>query len=139
MEIVAPADVATGVQRFLRDLGYDARADVPLDRGPGIIRVSRVAGRPHESRKGEQTSVLVEVWKEGQQSSFMLARELWARFAAISINDQSAIPGLLTYEAIPSMPVENPDVHAPRFSRHQFTVEMLVGFDKITIPEEGAA
>lgn len=136
MEIALPADVATGVQRFLRDKGFDARSDAPLDRKPGLVRVSRTGGSP-TSPKTETAQVLIEVWDVSQQASFELARRVWAAFAIVSQDHQEAFPGLLCYKATPSIPLCYPDANAPNLERHQFTVSMVVRFDRATIGEDG--
>ncbi|QOR47582.1 hypothetical protein INS90_10105 [Trueperella pecoris] len=127
--IPVPADVATGVQRFLRDRGFNAMADVPLDRGAGLVRVSRVGGTIRNQRQ-EEAKVLVEVWENGQQASFLLARRVWKEFAKVSREDSGAFPGLYQYDTVPGVPVEYPDPYAEALSRHQFTVDMLVRFDE---------
>lgn len=133
--LYGPADVATGVQRFLRGLGFDARAQAPLDKSARMVRVSKIAGSP-QTAKTETATVLIEVWDTTQVDSFYLARDIWARFAQVSKDDQGEFPGLVCYSAVPSMPVEYPDPDTPRMSRHQFTVDMHVEFDKLTITEK---
>lgn len=135
MSVFAPADIATGVQRFLRDRGYDARAEIPLDMAPGLVHVTKTGGQP-VSAKQERALVVVSVWKDSQRESFYFARDIWALFAGVSRDDQDAFPGLVVYEAVPSMPVEYPDPDS-RLVRHQFTVSMTVGFDQISKPNEG--
>lgn len=132
-EMYAPADIVTGVLRFLRSLGFDARADVPLDSERGLVRVSRISGDP-ATAKTEVAQILIEAWHVSQPESFRFARDIWARFALVSKNDQDAFPGIICYEAIPSMPVQFPDPDRDRLFRHQFTVNMHVEFDKLVIP-----
>ncbi|MGV9196726.1 hypothetical protein ACTOVL_05950 [Arcanobacterium canis] len=105
--VYGPADVATGVLRFLRGHEVDAVAEVPLDMRPGTVHASRVAGEPISAVQ-ESASVLIECWDSTQRASFALARRLWALFAAVSRKNQEAFPGLTVFEATPSMPVEYP-------------------------------
>lgn len=128
-----PADVATAVQRFLRDKGFDAVADVPLDRVAGTVRVSRTAGEPLNPRQ-ERARVLIEVWEHGQRESFLLARRVWLAFANVARDEPGAFPGIYQYETIPGIPVEYPDPYAELLSRHQFEVQMLVRFDEEEVP-----
>lgn len=129
-----PADVATAVQRFLRDKGFDAVADVPLDRRvAGTVRVSRTAGEPLNPRQ-ERARVLIEVWEHGQRESFLLARRVWLAFANVARDEPGAFPGIYQYETIPGIPVEYPDPYAELLSRHQFEVQMLVRFDEEEVP-----
>lgn len=124
-----PADVATAVQRFLRGKGFNAVADVPLDRVAGTVRVSRTAGEPLNPRQ-EQARVLIEVWEHGQRESFLLARRVWLAFANVARDEPGAFPGIYQYETVPGIPVEFPDPYAELMSRHQFEVTMLVRFDE---------
>ncbi|WP_126416356.1 hypothetical protein [Trueperella bialowiezensis] len=102
----------------------------------GLVRVSRTGGSPINAKQ-ERAQVLIEVWADSQRDSFLLARRLWARFASVSREDQAAFPGLVVYEAVPSMPVEYPDPDT-RLVRHQFTVSMIVGLDVIDLPDKQA-
>ena len=133
--LYAPADVVTAVLRFLRGYGYDARASVPLDAPARTVHVSRVGGSP-ATPKTEHATVLIEAWHTNQKDSFLFARELWARFAVISQDDQDAFPGIVCYRAVPGLPVEYPDADRQRLVRHQFTVDMHVEFDTLTISEK---
>lgn len=128
-----PADVATAVQRFLRGKGFDAVADVSLDRVAGTVRVSRTAGEPLNPRQ-ERARVLIEVWEHGQRESFLLARRVWLAFANVARDEPGAFPGIYQYETIPGIPVEYPDPYAELLSRHQFEVQMLVRFDEEEVP-----
>ncbi|WP_216395530.1 hypothetical protein [Arcanobacterium phocae] len=132
MKIVTPADVATAVQRFLRDRDYDARSRLPIDIPNGTVRVSRVGG-DIQTVKSENATVLIELWESDQRKCFEEIRKIWSLFAAIPEDEQYELPGVVTYSVYPSMPVEYPDDGAPNQSRHQFTLRLHVEMDEIEI------
>lgn len=132
-EVFAPADVVAGVIGFLRKHGVDAASKIPLDRDSGFVRVTRVGGQPLNQMQ-EQAEILIETWETSQGESFNLARRLWGLFALVSVDDQTAFPGITCYKAVPSsMPVQYPDVNAPALDRHQFTVSMTVKLERIQV------
>ncbi|RTE50391.1 hypothetical protein [Actinobaculum sp. 352] len=131
-EIYGPADVVAGLVGFLRGHGINAATRVPLERAPGMVRVSRQGGGPVNELQ-DQAVMLVEVWAEDQPAAFDLARKIWGLVAAVSVNDQGAFPGLVTYRASPNIPVQYPDEYAPELDRHQLTVDMLVRFEPMEV------
>ena len=130
--VPAPADVVAGVVEFLRERGYPARTQNSLDPEPGAIKVTRTGGQM--VGKQDNAQVLIEVWHASQPECFDLAREIWGQFAAVSRNDQHAFPGLVVYEATPSIPLQYPDPRLPELDRHQFIVSMLVKWEEMNVP-----
>ena len=131
--VPGPADVVAGVIAFLRQLGYPASTQMPLDPPPGTIKVTRTGGRM--DGKVDRAEVLIEVWEADQSSCFELARQVWAQFAAVSRDDQEAFPGLVCYGAVPSIPLQYPDPRLEHLDRHQFIVSMAVSWEETHVPE----
>lgn len=131
MEIYGPPDVVGAVVAYLRGRGVDARTRVPVDRAPGMVRVSRVGGEP-ENAYQDRARVLVEVWEASQAASFDAARSLWAAFAVIETQD--ALPGLIAHHVAPAgMPLQFPDDHAVDLDRHQFEVDVYARMEAMEV------
>lgn len=130
--VYAPPDVVAGLVGFLRKRGVNARTRVPLDRAPGLVRVTRTGGGPINPSQ-DDAQLLIEVWEADQAACFDLARTIWGMLALVSRDDQDAFPGLICYEAVPSVPIQYPDPDAPRLDRHQLTVRMICRLEQITI------
>lgn len=124
-EIYGPADVVAGMVGFLRGRGIPASTRVPNQRIPGMVRVTRIGGQPL-SLYQDDARLLIEIWESTHELAFDLARRIWGMLAAVSEDDQSAFPGLVTYRAAPDIPVQHPDEYSPELDRHQMTVRMLV-------------
>lgn len=131
--IWGPADVTASLVAYYRGRGYNARTRVPIERAPGMIRVTRTGGGPVNEAQDE-ARMLVEVWESTQAKAFDLARDLWALLAVIDEGDQDALPGLTTYLVVPDFPVQYPDDLAPDLDRHQFTVTARVAFEEVNVP-----
>lgn len=129
----APPDVVAALVGYLRGYGFDAATKVPAEREPGMVRVSRVGGAPR-SLVQDEAEILIECWHTDQGESFDLARAIWVLIA--SIEDQEAIPGLVTHHIEPtSSLLQFPDEQAPDMDRHQLTCRLLVAMDEIEVPE----
>lgn len=131
--IWGPADVTAALIGFFRARGIEARSRVPLERAPGMVRVTRVGGGPANAAQDE-AHLVIEVWESSQPAAFDLARSLWAMLAVIDEGDQEAIPGLITYSIVPDFPVQLPDEFSPELDRAQFTVTARVAFEEVSIP-----
>lgn len=131
-QIYGPADVVAGMIQFLRGKGINARSKVPNDRAPGMVRVTRTGGSP-KSFYEDDAQILIEVWDSSHEQSFDLARRIWGMIALVSEDDQEAFPGLVTYRAVPNIPIQYPDEHAPEMDRHQLTVQMLVRMEPLEV------
>src|SRR5690606_31261641 len=133
MEIYGPPDVVAGVVAFFQARGVDARTRVPVERAPGMVRVSRVGGQA-ENLYQDRPRILVESWHDTQPDSFDLSRSLWAMIAAVE--SQDALPGLVTHHIEPAtMPLQFPDDLAPDMDRHQFEIEAHVRMEPMTVPD----
>lgn len=132
VEIYGPADVVAGVINFLRARQVQAASRVPLERRPGMVRVNRVGGQPVNAYQDEAI-ILIEVWEASHEDAFDLARTIWGMIAAVSVDDQDAFPGLVTYKAVPDMPVQLPDEYSPELDRHQLTVTMNVRMEPMEV------
>jgi hypothetical protein len=121
-EVLVPLDVVASVIEYLRGKGLDARSQVPENRSPGMIRVSRVGGVPVRDRVRDQPRLLVECWERSQAQSFDLAQLVYAYLELAELAQALADIGATRVE--PSPPVDYGDPYAPEMWRHQLTVEM---------------
>lgn len=122
-DIVGPADVVTPVVLFLKDLGFQASAVAPEQKPPGTVRVSRTGGGP-VNQVQDVAEILIEAWELDTNRGFTLARDMWAAFARISRDDQEALPPLITYEAVPTVPLQHQDPYSEHLIRYQFTLSL---------------
>ncbi|UEJ84011.1 hypothetical protein Bra3105_06775 [Brachybacterium halotolerans subsp. kimchii] len=130
-QIYGPPNVVAGLIAFYVLHGVDARSRVPLERTPGMVRVSRIGGFP-ENPQQDHARLLVEVWEGDQEDSFNAARHLWGLVGAIE--DQEALPGLVTHHIEPAtMPSQFQDDDAPELDRHQFEIDAYVRMEPMEV------
>ena len=60
-----PRDVEADLVAGLAPFGIEAASEVPEDRGPGMVRVSRTGGALRHQKTRDGPEVLVETWGEG--------------------------------------------------------------------------
>lgn len=122
-EIVGPADVVTPVVLFLKQLGFQAAAVAPESKPPKTVRVSRTGGGPVNEVQ-DVAEVLIEAWELDTNRGWDLAIDMWKAFAGISKDDQHALPGLTTFEVVPTVPLQHQDPFTEDLIRYQFTLSL---------------
>lgn len=131
VEVNVPLDVEAGVVGWLRSMGWNAATQVPRDRAPGMIRVSRVGGTLIKDGVRDEPRVLVEGWASDQGESWDQIVRLFGLF--VYAGHHQAIPGLGVAKCKPNPPVTLEDYDAPELYRHQFEVELLTQMGRLTV------
>lgn len=120
---VAPADVVTPVVLFLKEKGFAASAVAPESKPHGTVRVSRTGGGPVNEVQ-DVAEILIEAWELDTNRGWNLALGIWKAFALISKDDQDALPGLTTFEVVPTVPLQHQDPYTEGLIRYQFMLSL---------------
>jgi hypothetical protein len=131
VEVVVPLDVEAGVIMWLRSMGVWASTQVPKDRTPGMIRVSRVGGELIKDGVRDQPRMLVEGWHVDQEKSWDQIIRLYGLF--VYAGQTQAIPAIGVTRCRPTPPVTLEDYDAPELYRHQFEVDMMTQMGTLTV------
>lgn len=130
--IDAPRDAEADLITALHGFGVTAQTLVPADRGPGLVRVSRVGGDLTAQKTRDRPLMLVEVWEKDSVSAWDAAVRVWAAVRTMG-HFQFLFDGLSMQNLELQAPRALDDDQAPGLFRVQFTAQYTVPLTTITL------
>lgn len=130
-----PRDVEADLVAGLATFGVVAAAEVPAEREPGMVRVSRTGGALRHQKTRDGPEVLVETWGEDAVEAFDTAQRVWAVFRTWEIRGYIA-PGVVVHDMDLDVPRTRDDELAPELHRCQFVASFTTDLTEIELTEE---
>ena len=130
-----PRDVEADLVAGLAPFGVEAASEVPEDRVPGMVRVSRTGGALRHQKTRDGPEVLVETWGEDAVEAFDIAQRVWAVFRTWEIRG-FITPGVVVHDMDLDVPRTRDDELAPELHRCQFVVSFTTDLTEIELTEE---
>lgn len=127
--VLVPLDVEAAIIGWLNAQGVPARTQVPIERSPGMVRVTR-AGGPMDGYL-DRPDLFVEVWGADQGDSFDLAVRLFGLM--VLMVDAEDRPEIGLRSVTPTPPVTLQDDYAPELHRHVFNVSMVCAMGQMEV------